>query len=207
MDLITHLPTTDAGFDSMYTIADRLSKYIYFMPCTATVSADDLVQLFLSNIIYRHSMPKCIISDHDLCFTSQLWKQLVSLLQYQLSLSTAYYPVMDGQSERFHGSVGQVLQCYVSMNQRDWDRFLPLYQFALNATKSDSTSFSPTVVAFGRESILLMDYNVWVITDGQVKSIVHCLRYLTKVNKLVRILLTKSSVYIAKYANYSLHDI
>ena len=42
MDLVTHLPTTSAGFDSVYTVFDRLSKYVYFMPCTASVTADDL---------------------------------------------------------------------------------------------------------------------------------------------------------------------
>ena len=42
MDLVTHLPTTSAGFDSVYTVVDRLSKYVYFMPCTASVTADDL---------------------------------------------------------------------------------------------------------------------------------------------------------------------
>ena len=42
MDLIAHLPTTDAGFDSLYTVVDRLSKYVYFMLYSATVSANDL---------------------------------------------------------------------------------------------------------------------------------------------------------------------
>ena len=42
MDLITHLPTTEVGYDSIFTVVDRLSKYTYFMPCNATVSADGL---------------------------------------------------------------------------------------------------------------------------------------------------------------------
>ena len=42
MDLTTHLPTTDTGFNSVYIVVDRLSKYIYFVPCIATVSADNL---------------------------------------------------------------------------------------------------------------------------------------------------------------------
>ena len=42
IDLITHLTTTSVGFDSVYAVVNRLSKYVYFMPCIATVSADDL---------------------------------------------------------------------------------------------------------------------------------------------------------------------
>ena len=80
MDLITHLPTTDTGFDSLYTVVDRLSKYFYFMLCSATVSADDLALLFFTNVICRHGMPKYISSNCDPHFTSQFWKHLVSSL-------------------------------------------------------------------------------------------------------------------------------
>ena len=82
-DPITHLHTIDVGFDSVYTDVDRLFKYIQFMSCTSSISADDLAQLFLANLICRHGMPKCIISDHDQSFTLWFWRQLVSSLGYQ----------------------------------------------------------------------------------------------------------------------------
>ena len=42
MDLVTHLLCDSAGFDSVCTIVDRLSKYIYFVPCAETISAEGL---------------------------------------------------------------------------------------------------------------------------------------------------------------------
>ena len=42
MDLITHLPATDYGYNAIYTMIDRLSKFIYFIPCKQIVSAADL---------------------------------------------------------------------------------------------------------------------------------------------------------------------
>ena len=42
MDLITHLPVTDRGFDSIVTFVDRLSKYVYFVPCVEAISAEQL---------------------------------------------------------------------------------------------------------------------------------------------------------------------
>ena len=42
MDLITHLPRVSAGYDSVYTIVDRLSKYVYFVPCAEIISAEGL---------------------------------------------------------------------------------------------------------------------------------------------------------------------
>ena len=42
IDLVTHLATTDCGYDVIYTVVDRLCKFTYFIPCKHTVSASDL---------------------------------------------------------------------------------------------------------------------------------------------------------------------
>ena len=42
LDLITHVPKTDHGFDSIATFVDRLSKYTYFVPCTVHITAPEL---------------------------------------------------------------------------------------------------------------------------------------------------------------------
>ena len=207
MDLVTHLPTTSAGFDSVYTVIDWLSKYVYFMPCTASVTADDLAQLFFANAVCKHGMPKCIISNHDPHFTSRFWTQLFNSLGCKQALSTAYHPETDGQSEWFHRSVEQVLHCYVSATQTDWDHFLPFCQFALNSTRSATTGFLPAVVVFGREPTLPMEHDVWAVTDGQVESVAHRLEHITLVNHTVHATVTKASEYMAQYANRSWHTL
>ena len=40
MDLITHLPVTERGNDAIATFVDRLSKYVYFVPCTGSITAE-----------------------------------------------------------------------------------------------------------------------------------------------------------------------
>ena len=42
MDLVTHFPATDHGYDVIYIVVDRLSKFIYFIPRKQTASAADL---------------------------------------------------------------------------------------------------------------------------------------------------------------------
>ena len=51
MDLITHLPKTSRGFDSIATFVDRLSKYTYFVPTTSDVSAEELAYLFMRTVV------------------------------------------------------------------------------------------------------------------------------------------------------------
>ena len=50
MYLIIHLPTFEE-FDLLYTIIDRFSKYVTFIPCKATCVAPDLAGMFYEHIV------------------------------------------------------------------------------------------------------------------------------------------------------------
>nr|GEZ13030.1 reverse transcriptase domain-containing protein [Tanacetum cinerariifolium] len=51
-------------------------------------------------IVARHGIPTLIICDHDGRFTSSFWRSFQKALGTDISMSTAYYPETDGQSER-----------------------------------------------------------------------------------------------------------
>ena len=51
MDLITHLPLTARGYDSILTVVDRLSKLVYFILCKESNTAEELAHLFLSVVV------------------------------------------------------------------------------------------------------------------------------------------------------------
>ena len=72
MDLITHLPTFE-GFDSVFTIVDRFSKYVPFIPCKATCTALNLARLFCDHIVCKFGMPQKIVSYRDSRFLSKFW--------------------------------------------------------------------------------------------------------------------------------------
>ena len=42
MDIITHLPLTDRGYDAIATFVNCMSKYVYFVPCKSTILAEEL---------------------------------------------------------------------------------------------------------------------------------------------------------------------
>ena len=72
MHFITYLPTSK-GFDSVFTIVERFSNYITFIPCKATCTAPDLARLFYANIVCKFGMPKKIVSDRDSRFLFKFW--------------------------------------------------------------------------------------------------------------------------------------
>ena len=80
MDFVFGLPTTARGHTGIFTIVDRYSKYVVFVPTVDTISAPDVAELFLENWVCRFGMPKKIISDRDPRFNSGFWSSLMKLL-------------------------------------------------------------------------------------------------------------------------------
>ena len=154
MDLITHLPMSDTGFDAIATFVDRFSKVTYFVPVHGTIDASEFASVFFRTVVCKHGMPDRVVSDRDRRFISSFWQALLGLLQCKVSLSSSYHPQTDGQSERMHRTLEQVLRCFVSPRQNDWDYWLPYAEFAINSTKSASTKYSPFFVLFGFEPML-----------------------------------------------------
>jgi hypothetical protein len=54
----------------------------------------------MKEIFRMHGIPKMVISDRDVKFTSSFWKELFAGLNTNLNFSTSYHPQMDGQPKR-----------------------------------------------------------------------------------------------------------
>jgi hypothetical protein len=63
MDFIVGLPRTQAGYDSIWVIVDRLTKVAHFIPVKTTYSGAKLAELYMSRIVCLHGVPKKIVSD------------------------------------------------------------------------------------------------------------------------------------------------
>jgi hypothetical protein len=49
MDFIVRLPYTQAGYDSIWVIVDRLTKVAHFIPVNTTYSGAKLAELYVSD--------------------------------------------------------------------------------------------------------------------------------------------------------------
>ncbi|KAE8247514.1 hypothetical protein A4X03_0g7031, partial [Tilletia caries] len=142
MDLIEGLPPSN-GFDTILVIVERLTKMSLFIPTHSTLTAPELSKLYLHHVFSKHSLPSNIVSDRGSEFTSSFWRSLCQLLNIEQSLSTAYHPQTDGQTERVNQNLEQYLRLYTSYQQDDWADLLPLAEFTYNNTEHSTTSVSP----------------------------------------------------------------
>lgn len=150
MDFVTDLPKTPAGYDSITVIVDRLTKMVVLSPSKKTDTAVDVAQLFLKEVVCRKGMPNTIVSDRDPKFTGNFFKELTKLWGVQQNLSSAFHPQTDGNTERVNRVMEDMLRHFVSPDQTNWDKLLPLVEFAINNSYHDSIKNTPFMLNFGR---------------------------------------------------------
>jgi hypothetical protein len=61
----------------------------------------------------------------------------------EMHYTSGYHPSADGQTEHMNQTVEQYIQIFCSYQQDDWDKLLPLAEFALNNAPNASTGISP----------------------------------------------------------------
>ncbi|GKB15162.1 putative reverse transcriptase domain-containing protein [Tanacetum coccineum] len=151
MDLVSGLPRTPSGYDTIWVIVDRLTKSTHFLPMKKTDSMEKLTQLYLKKIMCRHGVHISIILDRDSHFTSRFWKSLQKALGTNLDMSTAYHPQTDGQSERTIQTLEDMLRACVIDFGSSWDRHLPLVEFSYNNSYHVSIKAAPYEALYGRK--------------------------------------------------------
>jgi hypothetical protein len=150
MDLITDLPTTSLGYDSIWVCVDRLSKMVHLKAINKTITASELARVFRDKIFRLHGLPSNIVSDRDPRFTAAFWSQLHQLLGVKLHIPTRDHPQSDGQTENANGILENTLRHFVGPYQRDWDQYLAVVEFAMNNSYHSGIRNTPFMLNCGQ---------------------------------------------------------
>jgi hypothetical protein len=86
----------------------------------------------MKEIFRLHGIPKMVISDRDVKFTSNFWKELFVGLDSNLNFSTSYHPQTDGKTEQTIQILEEMLRMYVRTKPTKWEEYLNLVEFAYN---------------------------------------------------------------------------
>ena len=107
--------------DSIMVVVDKLTKAAHFITVKSTYETGDIAKIFMKEIFKLHGLPKAIVSDRDVKFTSNFWKGLFADLGTKLNLSTAYHPRIDGQTEIFNWVLEDMLRMYMMDKPTKWE--------------------------------------------------------------------------------------
>jgi hypothetical protein len=143
VDFITKLPKS-GECDSILTITDHdCTKAVLLIPCKEEMTTEGFLELYRERAFPYIGIPRRLISDRDVRFTSGLFKELCAQLAIKHNMSTAYHPQTDGQSERTNQSVETILRIYCNQAQDNWREWLPVVQYIINSRPSATTKASP----------------------------------------------------------------
>ena len=151
MDFIVGLPKVQRGYNALWVIVDRLSKSAHFIPIKDTTTSDQLGQIYVKEIVRLHGVPKVIVSDRDARFTAAFWNGLQKALGTRVSLSTAYHPQTDGQTERTNQVIEDMLRACCMDHKANWNDILPLVEFAYNNSYQATIKMAPYEALYGRK--------------------------------------------------------
>ncbi|GJY51526.1 putative reverse transcriptase domain-containing protein [Tanacetum coccineum] len=121
MDFITKLPRSSQGFDTIWVIVDRLTKFAHFLPIKENDPLDKLARSFQKD------------------------------LGTDISMSTAYQQETDGQSERIIQTLEDMLCACVIDFGKGWVKHLPLAEFSYNNSYHASIKAAPYEALYGRK--------------------------------------------------------
>jgi hypothetical protein len=150
MDFIVGMPRTRAGYDSIWVVVDCLTKTTHFILVKTTYNSVVLAELYMSQIVCLHGIPKKIVSDRGTQFTSHFWQQLHEALGTHLKFSSAYYPQTDCQTERTNQILEDMLRACGLQDKIGWDKRLPYAEFSYNNSYQASLKMSPFEALYGR---------------------------------------------------------
>ena len=109
-----------------------------------------MAKVLIAQIFKHHGMPKSIVSDRDPRMTSLFWRALFDNLGTKLNFSSSFHPQTDGQSEIANSTILDLLKCYVAEQKTEWEKYLPLVEFAYYNTVHSSTGKVPFEMIYGK---------------------------------------------------------
>ena len=140
-------PTTHTA---LLAITDRFTRMVWLIGCPDHLPAEKTVQLLLQHVVARYGLPQLIISDRGPQFESTLWTVLWERFGSRVALAASKHPQTDGATERTNRTVLQAMRKHLLRHKQLWERYLPLYEMAINAATNATTHRAPFEVMLGR---------------------------------------------------------
>ena len=150
VDIVGPLPRTPRNNRFFLTVTCNFTKWTEVYPIPDQ-TAETCAQKILDEFISRFGCVESIHSDQGGSFESDIFKQMCKLLEIKKTRTSARNPKGNGQCERVHRTILQMIRAYLKGDQTEWDQHLGCIMAAYRSCINESTGFSPNMMMLGRE--------------------------------------------------------
>ena len=100
-------------------VVDRFTKMAHFIRLQENATTKEVAEALLKEVWKLHGLRSEIISYMDVKFAGEFSDSLYKNLRINRTVSTAYHPQTDGQTERVNQVVGGYLRICVNYDHDD----------------------------------------------------------------------------------------
>ena len=150
------LESSRGGIENILVITDHFTRHAQAFP-TRDQTASTVAKTLWSRYIVHYGIPERIHSDQGRCFEAAVIKELCELLGMEKSRTTPYHPQGNGMTERFNGTLLNMLGTLEPSQKPNWKEYVESMTHAYNSTKHSCTGYSPFFLMFGREPRIPLD--------------------------------------------------
>ncbi|GFO35039.1 Zinc finger protein [Plakobranchus ocellatus] len=166
------VPSSERGFKYILVLVDYCTRYPEAVPLKSITT--EAVAEALVDIFSRVGIPKEILRDQGVPFTSNLMAEICRLLSIRQLITSPYHPQCNGLVERFNATLKSMLKKLAADRPGDWDRYISAALFAYREAPQESLGFSPFHLLFGRpvRGLMTILRELWTkqIEDEEVKT-------------------------------------
>ena len=186
-------------YDSFMSITDKLTKVVTLIEGREDWSAQQWAEAFFDKYYPRYGVPQRMISDRGKVFLSEFWTSLFQLLRTQLSVTTAYHPQADGQSERTNQIAEIALRHLCCPRKDDWVFHLGEVEHWMNNLPNRSLGKTLFQYLYGLDPRTPLDWAALTNNRPDVAEwVAYRARYRREANESLRLARTKMALYYDK---------
>ena len=154
-------------YENILVITDHFTRYAMAVP-TKNQTARTTAKVLFDNFFAHYGFPAKLHSDKVQNFESRVIRHLCKVAGIKKTRTTPYHPIGNGRVERFNQTLLQRLGTLQPTQKSDWKSYVLPLVHAYNATRHDTTGFSPFYLMFGRHPRLAL--NAFLGLEPSAKS-------------------------------------
>ena len=148
MDCIGPLKETPDGNKYIITMTDYFTKWVEAR-AVKDIKATTITKFIFEEVITRHGVPERILTDRGTSFRNELVESLCEVMGTRHSYTSAYHPQTNGLTEKFNGTLCNMLAKFVDEQGGSWDTWIPAALMCYRNKVHSSTKFTPALLRYG----------------------------------------------------------
>ena len=150
------LEKSKGGYENILVITDHFTKYAQAFP-TRNQTAQTTARVLFENFFVHYSFPARLHADQGRNFESRVIKELCNIAGVKKSRTTSYHAMGNGQTERYNSTLLGMLATLDPAKKSNWKEYVKPLCHAYNATRHNTTGYSPHYLLFGWHPRLAID--------------------------------------------------